>query len=302
MSSAVRKVRKAVIPVAGLGTRMLPATKAIPKEMLPVVDKPLIQYVVNECIAAGINEIVLVTHSSKNSIENHFDTSFELEAILEKRVKRQLLEEVQGICPSHATIMQTRQGIAKGLGHAILCAKPLIGDEPFAVILPDVILDRYSADLTKVNLKEMLSHFERSGASQILVEPVPDDEVSNYGIVDCMGENLCPGDSKPITRVVEKPKKEEAPSNLSIVGRYVLSESIWPLLARTAPGAGDEIQLTDAIAMLIEKEAVEAYHLQGKSHDCGNKLGYMKAFVEYGIQHEEFGEDFAQWLKSLKIQ
>ena len=268
--------------------------------MLPLVDKPLIQYVVNECIAAGINEIVLVTHSSKNSIENHFDTSFELEAILEARVKRQLLDEVQSICPSHVTIMQTRQGIAKGLGHAILCAKPLVGNEPFAVILPDVILDRYSTDLTKFNLSEMLAHFEETGASQILVEPVPEDEVSNYGIVDCNGATLLPGESKPISRMVEKPKKEEAPSNLSIVGRYVLSEKIWDALAKTAPGAGDEIQLTDAIAIMMEnKSPVEAYHLCGKSHDCGNKLGYMKAFVEYGMQHDSLGEDFSEWIQTI---
>nr|WP_040690809.1 UTP--glucose-1-phosphate uridylyltransferase GalU [Providencia burhodogranariea] len=298
-----RKVRKAVIPVAGLGTRMLPATKAIPKEMLPLVDKPLIQYVVNECIAAGINEIVLVTHSSKNSIENHFDTSFELEAILEARVKRQLLDEVQSICPSHVTIMQTRQGIAKGLGHAILCAKPLVGNEPFVVVLPDVILDHYSTDLTKFNLSEMLDHFEETGASQILVEPVPEDDVSNYGIVDCDGVILQPGESKPIIRMVEKPKKEEAPSNLSIVGRYVLSEKIWDTLAKTAPGAGDEIQLTDAITIMMENnEPVEAYHLRGRSHDCGNKLGYMKAFVEYGLQHETLGEDFSQWIKNLSTE
>ncbi|WP_244922745.1 UTP--glucose-1-phosphate uridylyltransferase GalU [Xenorhabdus cabanillasii] len=281
---------------------MLPATKAIPKEMLPLVDKPLIQYVVNECIKAGINEIILVTHSSKNSIENHFDTSFELEAILEKRVKRQLLDEVQSICPNHVTIMQTRQGIAKGLGHAVLCAKPLIGDEPFAVILPDVILDEYSTDLSEYNLSEMLSRFNDSGTSQILVEPVPVENVSDYGIVDCFGENLQPGDSKPIARVVEKPKPEEAPSNLSIVGRYVLSEKIWPLLAKTAPGAGDEIQLTDAIAMLMEKEPVEAYHLKGRSHDCGNKLGYMQAFVEYGMKHKQLGESFRDWIITLQTQ
>ncbi|OKP03240.1 UTP--glucose-1-phosphate uridylyltransferase GalU [Xenorhabdus eapokensis] len=302
MSVINKKVKKAVIPVAGLGTRMLPATKAIPKEMLPLVDKPLIQYVVNECIKAGITEIILVTHSSKNSIENHFDTSFELEAILEKRVKRQLLDEVQSICPNHVTIMQTRQGIAKGLGHAVLCAKPLIGDEPFAVILPDVILDEYSTDLSKYNLSEMLSRFNSRGASQILVEPVPVESVSDYGIVDCLGETLQPGDSKPIARVVEKPKPEEAPSNLSIVGRYVLSEKIWPLLAKTAPGAGDEIQLTDAIAMLMEKESVEAYHLQGRSHDCGNKLGYMQAFVEYGMKHKELGKPFTDWIMTLQNQ
>ncbi|PLN13839.1 UTP--glucose-1-phosphate uridylyltransferase, partial [Klebsiella pneumoniae] len=188
MAALNSKVRKAVIPVAGLGTRMLPATKAIPKEMLPLVDKPLIQYVVNECIAAGITEIVLVTHSSKNSIENHFDTSFELEAMLEKRVKRQLLEEVQSICPPHVTIMQVRQGLAKGLGHAVLCAHPVVGDEPVAVILPDVILDEYESDLSRDNLAEMISRFDETGASQIMVEPVED--VTAYGVVDCKGESL----------------------------------------------------------------------------------------------------------------
>ena len=215
MAALNSKVRKAVIPVAGLGTRMLPATKAIPKEMLPLVDKPLIQYVVNECIAAGITEIVLVTHSSKNSIENHFDTS---------------------------------------------------------------------------------SRFDETGASQIMVEPVED--VTAYGVVDCKGESLKPGESVPMVGVVEKPKADVAPSNLAVVGRYVLSADIWPLLAKTPPGAGDEIQLTDAIDMLIEKETVEAYHMKGKSHDCGNKLGYMQAFVEYGIRHKTLGDDFKAWLET----
>ncbi|AUQ25454.1 UTP--glucose-1-phosphate uridylyltransferase GalU [Dickeya zeae] len=295
MSTVNKKVKKAVIPVAGLGTRMLPATKAIPKEMLPLVDKPLIQYVVNECIAAGINEIILVTHSSKNSIENHFDTSFELEAMLEKRVQRQLLKEVQAICPEHVTIMQVRQGLAKGLGHAVLCAHPLVGDEPVAVILPDVIIDEYESDLKKDNLSEMLQRFYSTGHSQIMVEPV--ENVSSYGVVDCKGVELKPGDSAPMVGVVEKPKASEAPSNLAVVGRYVLSAQIWDLLKKTEPGAGNEIQLTDAIAMLMEKETVEAYHLKGISHDCGNKLGYMTAFVEYGIRHDALGEDFTQWLK-----
>ncbi|EHM41996.1 MULTISPECIES: UTP--glucose-1-phosphate uridylyltransferase GalU [Hafnia] len=301
MSTSVRKIRKAVIPVAGLGTRMLPATKAIPKEMLPLVDKPLIQYVVNECIAAGINEIILVTHSSKNSIENHFDTSFELEAMLEKRVKRQLLAEVQSICPKHVTIMQVRQGLAKGLGHAILCAYPLVGDEPFAVILPDVILDEYTSDLSKDNLSEMLSRYEETGHSQIMVEPVPMENVSNYGVADCSGVDLKPGESTPMKAVVEKPARDKAPSNLSIVGRYVLSPEIWPLLSKTPPGAGEEIQLTDAIAMLMKKETVEAYHLKGLSHDCGNKMGYMQAFVEYGMRHGSLGKEFTSWLKSLDL-
>ncbi|RLM07653.1 UTP--glucose-1-phosphate uridylyltransferase [Gibbsiella quercinecans] len=299
MSALNRKVRKAVIPVAGLGTRMLPATKAIPKEMLPLVDKPLIQYVVSECIAAGINEIVLVTHSSKNSIENHFDTSFELEAMLEKRVKRQLLDEVQSICPKGVTVMQVRQGVAKGLGHAILCAHPLVGDEPVAVVLPDVILDEYSANLKKDNLHEMLQRFEQTGVSQIMVEPVPHESVGSYGIADCKGHQLKPGESAPMVSVVEKPSPNEAPSNLAIVGRYVLSADIWPLLAKTPPGAGDEIQLTDAIDLLMEQEPVEAYHLKGVSHDCGNKLGYMKAFVEYGMRHATLGTDFSHWLQQV---
>lgn len=299
MSSITTKVRKAVIPVAGLGTRMLPATKAIPKEMLPLVDKPLIQYVVNECIAAGINEIILVTHSSKNSIENHFDTSFELEAMLEKRVKRQLLAEIQAICPPHVTIMQVRQGLAKGLGHAVMCAQPLVGDEPVAVILPDVIIDEYESNLKTENLSEMLSRYEETGCSQIMVEPVAD--VTNYGVVDLQGKTLQAGESAPMVGVVEKPTAEEAPSNLAVVGRYVLSADIWPLLSKTPPGAGNEIQLTDAIAMLMEKETVEAYHLKGLSHDCGNKLGYMQAFVEYGLRHESLGKEFTQWLKETIV-
>lgn len=288
------KVKKAVIPVAGLGTRMLPATKAIPKEMLPLVDKPLIQYVVNECIAAGITEIVLVTHSSKNSIENHFDTSFELEAMLEKRVKRQLLNEVQAICPPHVTIMQVRQGLAKGLGHAVMCAHPVVGDEPVAVILPDVILDEFESDLSRDNLADMIQRFNDTGNSQILVEPVAD--VTAYGVVDCQGAELKAGESVSMVGIVEKPKADSAPSNLAVVGRYVLSADIWPLLAKTPPGAGDEIQLTDSIAMLMDMETVEAYHLKGKSHDCGNKLGYMQAFVEYGIRHQSLGEEFKAWL------
>ncbi|MCD1126067.1 UTP--glucose-1-phosphate uridylyltransferase GalU [Jinshanibacter sp. LJY008] len=301
MSAIQSKVKKAIIPVAGLGTRMLPATKAIPKEMLPLVDKPLIQYVVNECIAAGINHIVLVTHSSKNSIENHFDTSFELEAILERRVKRQLLNEVQSICPSNVTIMHVRQGLAKGLGHAIMCANPLIGDEPFAVVLPDVIIDEYESNLTKDNLSEMLNRYETTSHSQIMVEPVPINEVSDYGIVDCNGYGLTAGESAPIVKVVEKPSVTEAPSNLSIVGRYVLSADIWPLLSRIPPGAGDEIQLTDAIALLMESEPVDAYHIRGRSHDCGNKMGYMQAFVEYGLRHANLGAEFGSWLQQLQF-
>jgi UTP--glucose-1-phosphate uridylyltransferase len=294
------RITKAVIPVAGLGTRMLPATKAIPKEMLPVVDKPMIQYIVNECVAAGIKEIVLVTHSSKNAIENHFDKSFELETTLEQRVKRQLLDEIQAISPKDVTILHVRQGEAKGLGHAVLKAEPIIGKEPFVVVLPDVLLDDVSADLNTENLAAMLNRYtEVGGYSQIMVEPVPMEKVSSYGVVDCGGEELVAGQSKTMTAIVEKPPVDQAPSNLAVVGRYVLSEKIWDLLKLTPPGAGDEIQLTDAIAMLMEKETVEAFHMTGKSHDCGSKLGYMKANVEYGLRHPELAEAFNAYLKTV---
>nr|WP_315544110.1 UTP--glucose-1-phosphate uridylyltransferase GalU [uncultured Aggregatibacter sp.] len=290
---------KAIIPVAGLGTRMLPATKAIPKEMLTLVDKPLIQYIVNECVAAGIKEIVLVTHSSKNAIENHFDTSFELETMLEKRVKRQLLEEVRSIVPKDVTIMHVRQGNAKGLGHAVLCGRPLVGDEPFAVILPDVLLAEFSANQKKENLAAMLKRFNQTKASQIMVSPVAPEAVSSYGIADCGGVEIPPGESAKINSIVEKPSVDDAPSNLAVVGRYVFSAAIWDLLEKTPVGVGDEIQLTDAIDMLIEKETVEAFHMTGISYDCGDKIGYMKAFVEYGLHHNKLGDEFKSYLKAL---
>ena len=290
---------KVIIPVAGLGTRMLPATKAIPKEMLTVADKPLIQYIVNECVSAGVKEIVLVTHSSKNAIENHFDTSFELETMLEKRVKRQLLEEVRSICPKDVTIMHVRQGNAKGLGHAVLCGRAVVGNEPFAVVLPDVILADFSANQKTENLAAMIKRFKETGNSQIMVAPVPMDEVSNYGVVDCGGVEIKAGETATINRIVEKPAKEEAPSNLSVVGRYVFSANIWDLLERTPVGVGDEIQLTDAIDMLIEQENVEAFNMTGRTFDCGDKLGYMEAFVEYSLRHDKFGKQFKEYIKSL---
>ena len=290
------QVKKAVIPVAGLGTRMLPATKAIPKEMLPVVDKPLIQYVVNECVAAGIKEIVLVTHASKNSIENHFDTSFELEATLEKRVKRQLLEDVQAIVPKDVTIMHIRQGVANGLGHAIMCAHPVVGDNPFAVVLPDVIMDDAASNLKKDNLAEMVSRFNTNRVSQVMVEEVPEEDVSKFGVVDLDGVSISAGQSAKIHATVEKPAQEDAPSNLAVVGRYVLSEKIWELLEFTPPGAGGEVQLTDAIASLMNIEQVDAYYMKGKSHDCGSKIGYMKANVEFALRHPEIGPAFKTYL------
>ncbi len=275
------KVKKAVIPVAGLGTRMLPMTKAIPKEMLPIVDKPMIQYIVDECAAAGLTEIVLVTHSSKNAIENHFDASYELESMLEKRVKRQQLAEVQSITPKGVTIMHVRQGNAKGLGHAILCAYPVVGDEPFAVVLPDVLVDDTLYNPKTDNLAYMMSQYEKTGLSQILVEEVPEDEVNKYGIVDLGGEALACGQSSKILQAVEKPEIDKSPSNLSIMGRYVFSPKLWDCLKRTPLGVGDEIQLTDAVDLLMQEDEVQATLITGKSHDCGSKLGYLQTNFLY---------------------
>lgn len=290
---------KVIIPVAGLGTRMLPATKAIPKEMLTIADKPLIQYIVNECVAAGVKEIVLVTHSSKNAIENHFDTSFELETMLEKRVKRQLLDEVRSIVPKDVTLMHVRQGQAKGLGHAVLCGKAVVGNEPFAVVLPDVLLADFTADQTKENLAAMIARFKETGNSQIMVSPVPQQDVSSYGVADCAGVDLEAGESTQVVKMVEKPAVEDAPSNLAVVGRYVFSAQIWDLLEKTPVGVGDEIQLTDAIDMLIKKETVEAFRMTGETFDCGDKIGYAEAFVEYTLNHPKLGGDFKKYLKTL---
>ncbi|MBV1960613.1 MAG: UTP--glucose-1-phosphate uridylyltransferase GalU [Immundisolibacteraceae bacterium] len=296
------KVEKAVIPVAGLGTRMLPATKAIPKEMMPIVDKPLIQYVVNEAIAAGISEIVLVTHSSKNAIENHFDSSFELEARLEIRLKRHLLEEIRTIVPADVTIISVRQAEAKGLGHAIACAYPVVGNSPFAVLLPDVLVDQYEADLTQDNLSSMVDNFSQTGNAQLLVEPVPWEDVSKYGLVDCLGKELLPGQKARVDKIVEKPAKEDAPSNMAAVGRYVLPPEIWKLLDQTQPGIGGEIQLTDAIDHLVAEQTVEAYHIVGRSHDCGDKLGYMKAQIAYGLKHREVAAGLREFIEMNRTE
>lgn len=292
-------VLKAVIPVAGLGTRMLPATKAIPKEMLPVVDKPLIQHVIEEAAAAGITEIVLVTHSSKNSIENHFDTSFELETQLEKRVKRSLLDEVRSINPKHVTVISVRQHMALGLGHAILCAAPVIGNEPFAVLLPDVLISKYQSNLKQENLKSMLDRYQLTGASQVMVEAVPNAAVSSYGVVDLNGEPIAQGQSVRLHAMVEKPAIDEAPSNMAITGRYVLSPAVMDILSFTQPGAGDEIQLTDALAQLLKEQTMEAYRIVGRSHDCGSKLGYLEAIVSYALRDPILGAQFDTCLHSL---
>ncbi|CAI2128859.1 MULTISPECIES: sugar phosphate nucleotidyltransferase [Serratia] len=293
---------KAVIPVAGLGMRMLPATKAIPKEMLPIVDKPLIQYIVNECVAAGIKEIILVTHSSKNAIENHFDTSFELEAMLEARVKRQLLDEVQSITPKGVTLMHIRQGQPKGLGHAVLCAKPLIGESPFVVLLPDVLLDDAKADMQKENLAHLIFRFEETGMSQVLIQPVDEHVLRDYSVVECQNNKLRPGESSRITAIIEKPDSDvQLKSNYSAVGRYVLSADIWPILEKIEPGAWGRIQLTDAIAGLLKQQAVEASVLVGESFNCGEKMGYLRAFVTHGLRHPTQGEAFREWVERLVL-
>lgn len=294
------KITKAVIPVAGLGTRMLPATKAIPKEMLPVVDKPLIQYVVEECINAGIKTIILVTHSSKISIENHFDKSFELETTLEKRVKRQLLEEIQSICPADVKIFHIRQGEAKGLGHAIQCAKPMLNNQPFAIVLPDVLLNKYSYNPKTQNLAEMIKLFEQTGISQILVDKVPMEQTKDYGIVNLGNiKSLNPGECTRIIGLIEKPDPSESPSDLAVVGRYVLSEAIWPLFAETPLGAGDEFQLTDTLMLMLQQHLIHAYAMHGTPLDCGSKIGYLKAIVEYAAQDEKLKDGFIEILKDF---
>ena len=293
---------KAIIPVAGLGTRMLPATKAIPKEMLPIVDKPMIQYIVDEIAAAGIKDIVLVTHGSKNSIENHFDTQFELESTLETRVKRQLLDEVRSITPNGVNIMHIRQGKALGLGHAILSAKPVIGDDDFVVVLPDVIIDNLASNSTPDNLGAMVQRFKENAACQIMVNPVPSEKVSSFGVVDVDGTALSSGEFARIQALVEKPALQDAPSNLAITGRYVLHKEVWKLLATTVPGVGGEIQLTDAIASYLHAGgAIEAYHSVGLTYDCGDKLGLAMAYVEHALKHKSIGKEFTEFLRNLKI-
>ncbi len=289
---------KAIIPVAGLGMRMLPATKAIPKEMLPIVDKPVIQFIVNECAQAGIEEIILVTHSSKNAIENHFDTSFELEAMLESRVKRQLLDEVQSICPKGVKLMHVRQGQPKGLGHAVLCAKPIVGNSPFVVLLPDVIIDDVLADPRQDNLAKMITRFNDTGVSQVLIKQGDAEMLHNYSAVECDKQCLKPGEGAAILSLIEKPEKEAiSQANYAAVGRYVLSSDIWPILEKTEPGAWGRIQLTDAIANLLDKYPVEALCLKGESYNCGEKIGYMQAFLTYAMRHPNQGEEFSHWLK-----
>ena len=288
-------IKKAILPVAGLGTRFLPASKSIPKEMVTVVDRPAIEYVVKEAIAAGIEQIILVTHSSKASIENYFDRNFELETTLENKKKFDLLKEITEILPPHVNVISVRQPQPLGLGHAVLCAKAVVGDDDFAVLLPDVLV-KDSSDTNDLSL--MIQRFADTQASQIMVEAVPDHMVDQYGIVD-VASTPAEGHSIVMQGIVEKPALGTAPSNLSVVGRYILPAKIMQLLEQTPKGAGNEIQLTDAIAMLQQTEVVEAYRMKGQTFDCGSKLGYLKAVLHYGIDHSQLGESFKALIQEL---
>ncbi|WP_447508324.1 UTP--glucose-1-phosphate uridylyltransferase GalU [Acinetobacter lactucae] len=290
-------IKKAVLPVAGLGTRFLPASKSIPKEMVTVVDRPAIEYVVREAVEAGIEQIILVTHSSKASIENYFDRNFELETTLEQKKKFDLLDEITQIIPSHVSVVSVRQPQPLGLGHAVLCAKSIIGQDDFAVLLPDVLVKDNSG---QNDLSRMISRYEVSHAAQIMVEAVPDHLVDQYGIVN-VKQSPNEGESIVMQGIVEKPAVGSAPSNLSVVGRYILPAKIMQLLENTPKGAGNEIQLTDAIAMLQSTDIVEAYRMQGQTFDCGSKLGYLKAVLHYGVAHPKLGLEFKHLIQELKL-
>jgi UTP--glucose-1-phosphate uridylyltransferase len=292
-----KKVRKAVLPAAGLGTRFLPATKAQPKEMLPLVDKPLIQYSVEECLASGIDNIIIVTGRGKNAIEDHFDTNPELERFLEEKGKKQEAELVRHI--SNMThVSYIRQKEALGLGHAVLTAKELVGDEPFAVLLGDVVFDGPNPAT-----KQLVNVYEATGLGVIAVEPVPRENIHLYGVIAAQTEpNSRWGDRLlRISNLVEKPKAADAPSNLSITGRYLLPPQIFDCIERTPPGRGGEIQLTDALRLLAQEHGLLALVYEGKSYDAGDKLGFLKATVEMALKNPEFAADFRAYLKSLKL-
>jgi UTP--glucose-1-phosphate uridylyltransferase len=292
--SARKPVRFAVFPVAGRGTRFLPATKASPKEMLPIVDKPLIQYAAEEALQAGATQLVFITGSSKRAIEDHFDSAPELEAALEAQGKADLLDALRGIVPANATCIYIRQPAPLGLGHAVLCARPVVGDEPFFVHLADDLID------AKVPcLQQMANVYNELGGSVLGVQTVDAKETDKYGIVasETMTDRL-----SRITSIVEKPKPADAPSNLAVVGRYLLTPRIFDKLQHIGRGAGGEIQLTDGIAALLADEAVYAYAFQGKRYDCGSKLGYLEATVEYGLKHPQLGEPFTQLLAKMLIE
>ncbi len=288
----MKTIRKAVFPVAGLGTRFLPATKAMPKEMLPIVDKPIIQYAAEEAVAAGIDVLVFIIGRNKRSIPDHFDKAFELETELENSRNQCMLDIVRNILPSHVNCVYIRQAEALGLGHAVLCAKSVIGDEPFAVLLADDLINSKKTSC----LAQMVEIYNQRYSSVLGVERIPQDCTDKYGIVESLPitERL-----SKIHAIVEKPHIDDAPSDLAVVGRYILSPSIFKFLAKTGKGAGGEIQLTDAIAQLLEEETVHAFKFAGRRFDCGSKLGYLKATVEYALQHTELKQEFSEYLNDV---
>jgi len=288
----MKKITKAVFPVAGLGSRFLPATKASPKEMMPVVDKPLIQYAVEEAVAAGITDMVFITGRNKRAIEDHFDTAYEIEAELASRGKTDLLRAVQEVIPKHVNCIYIRQSEPLGLGHAVLCAQPVVQDEPFAVILADDLIDG-SVPI----IRQMADVFKQHQCSILGVQTVPRDQTRQYGIVSSVALTA---DIDQVNGIVEKPKPEDAPTTLAVVGRYILTPRIFHYLEKVQAGAGGEIQLTDGIAALLQEEKMLAYRFKGTRYDCGSKLGYLKAMVALGLKHPEVREEFAAYLKGLK--
>jgi len=286
------KVKTVVFPVAGRGTRFLPVTKASPKEMLPIVDKPLIQYAVDEALSAGAETLVFITGSSKRAIEDHFDSNAELEAVLQAQGKQDLLDTLRGILPSWATCVYIRQSAPLGLGHAVLCAQPVVGEQPFMVHLADDLID---AEVPC--LKRMVEVFDQYGGSVLGVQTVPRQDTDKYGIVSI--ERRIADRVGQMSHIVEKPKPADAASTLAVVGRYLLTAAVFDDLAKIGQGAGGEIQLTDGIARLMRREPVFAYEFEGKRYDCGSKLGYLQATVEYGLKHPTLGPDFAAYLKEF---
>ncbi len=284
-------IKTAVFPVAGLGTRFLPATKASPKEMLPVVDKPLIQYAVEEAVAAGMTQMVFITGRNKRAIEDHFDKAFELETELESRGREALLESIRNIVPKHVSCIYVRQPEALGLGHAVLCAKPVVGDEPFAVILADDLIDGSPS-----TLQQMVEVFKERKSSVLGVQKIPREESNKYGVI--RGAAL-EARLHRLDGIVEKPKPADAPSNLAVVGRYILTPAVFGFLERIGKGTGGEIQLTDGIARLLETEDVLALEFEGTRYDCGSKLGYMMANLVYGLRHPEVGQEFSAFATGL---
>jgi UTP--glucose-1-phosphate uridylyltransferase len=293
----VKKVTKAVFPVAGMGSRFLPATKASPKEMMPIVDKPLIQYAVEEAVAAGIRDMVFITGRNKRAIEDHFDKAYELESELEAAGKQQLLDVVRGVIPKNITCIYIRQSEPLGLGHAVLCARPVVGNEPFAVLLADDFMD--TAPGIKPVLAQMTDLYTYEKCSVLAVQDVPRAHTRQYGIVSSSSYRP---DLELVSGIVEKPQPEEAPSTLAVVGRYVLSGSIFSYLENLGRGAGGEIQLTDGIAALMQAERVLAYRYAGQRYDCGSKLGYLKATTAMGLKHPETAAGFREFLEQMQIE